>query len=221
MQQSLHPDELLQKLLENTVNEKHKELLRDLHRVCQAQSKTSKDFRLNTIGKICEATGLFKARILYNRASENHRALIAAWAKFSGAIKLENKPLVSESERLLGIPDLALRSYVQTSLVQLGRKTAEVALLKSQLQIQVHQLQRPFAPNESPSVLNLTLTPAEVEALGRAIDGSFLEGEGWVEGATGEIRNQTGRTLYSPGYATAVRKVLKMVGAVGQTRSRR
>jgi Putative phage integrase len=52
------------------------------------------------------------------------------------------------------------------------------------------------------------LTEAERNALHQAITPEFLQSEGWHEGEHGQITNDRGRTVFRPGYVTAMRKVL-------------
>lgn len=222
----MHPDDLLKVLLQSTANAKHKDLLVGLHQICRAQHNTSKDFSRRTVGRICEATGLFKARILYNEASGNHRALIDCWHQFActgKGLTPTTKPDAPVDVLLLKIPDLALRSYVQTALADLKKKTAEVNLLKSQLSIRVvepvaasHLAGQPLALIQQQS----RLTASEVEALEKAISTSFLEQEGWSEGRHGDVRNEQGRVLFGPGFSTGVRKALNVL-SVRQSHAKR
>ncbi|WP_420852641.1 gamma-mobile-trio protein GmtX [Rhodoferax antarcticus] len=50
---------------------------------------------------------------------------------------------------------------------------------------------------------------SESDALNRAILKEFLADQGWAIGQDGEIITPTGRTLFEPGFVTAIRKVLK------------
>jgi hypothetical protein len=52
------------------------------------------------------------------------------------------------------------------------------------------------------------LTRSERDALRKAISPKSLNDEGWREGSHGEILNDTDRTLFDVGFASAIRKVL-------------
>lgn len=52
------------------------------------------------------------------------------------------------------------------------------------------------------------LTDSERQALRKAVSDEFLESKGWREAEHGEIVTDKGRTVFDPGFATAIRKVL-------------
>ena len=52
------------------------------------------------------------------------------------------------------------------------------------------------------------LTGFEKQALLRSISREFLQDRGWEEIELGEIVNEKGRTIFDPGFATAIRKII-------------
>ncbi len=51
------------------------------------------------------------------------------------------------------------------------------------------------------------LTETEKQALGRSISSEFLQAHAWEEIEFGEVVNAKGRTIFDPGFATAIRKI--------------
>lgn len=220
----IHPDEVLEALLAKGPRSNKAATLKSLHEICrnqyqhQSQSASMLNFGLSTIGRICEACGLFKARVLYNAASKDYVALITAWAAFSGtmSVKAPKEPKkLSSHQYLMRIEDPAIRSLMQSTIAERDDLLAKVNLLKSRMQITIDQ--RPLGATiatHSPPVAILEakaqLTESERESLEKAISKEFLDQEEWREGSHGEITNRTGRTLYDVGYVTAIRKILGM-----------
>lgn len=56
--------------------------------------------------------------------------------------------------------------------------------------------------------MSAQLTPAEREALKKAVSPGSLAAQGLREGSHGEIKNEAGRTLFEVGFGRAIRKVL-------------
>lgn len=222
MQQTdVHPNEVLHALLEKGPRSQKAATLKALHEICATQyssrNQAVRDFGLPAIGKICEEKGLFKARVLYNAASEDYVALIKAWAAFSGApsVKSPKKEVALPSGHayLMRIEDPAVRSIMQSVISERDKLKAQLALLKSKSQIIVNQ--RPLGAaiaqeNEAIAVLEVgaKLTDSERGALQKAVSKAFLDDQGWILGADGEISTASGRTLFEPGFCSAIRKIL-------------
>lgn len=218
----IHPDEVLEALLAKGPRSNKAATLKSLHEICrnqyQQQSASMLNFGLSSIGRLCEAQNLFKARVLYNAASKDYVALITAWAAFSGTMSVkapkESKKL-SSHQYLMRIQDPAIRSLMQSIIAERDDLLAKVNLLKSRMQITIDQ--RPLGAtivSHSPPMAvleaKLQLTESERESLEKAISKKFLDQEAWKEGSHGEITNRSGRTLYDVGYSTAIRKILEM-----------
>lgn len=215
-----HPDALLEALLAKGPRSNKAATLKALHEICgrqyASQSESLRDFSLSAIGRLCEAQGLFKARVLYNAASADYVALITAWAAYSGpaSVKAPKQPRVLAShEYLMRIEDPAIRQLMQATIAERDNLRAQVNLLKSQTQIVIDQ--RPLGATlvkeaGSMSVLlpKARLTDSEREALERAISVDRLDRLGCSIGPRGEIKDREGRTLFEVGFADAIRKIL-------------
>jgi hypothetical protein len=215
----IHPDVVLEALIDKGCRSNKLSNLQKLHAICrqqyQDQSESLRDFSLPAIGRLCEKQELFKARVLYNSASADYVALIAAWAAYSGPSSVkapkEAKPLASH-EYLMRIEDPAIRSLMQSAISERDMLRAQVNLLKSQTQIIINN--RPLGATitkESGSIpileVKAQLSDSERAALEKAISKDFLDEEGWSEGTHGEIKKGN-RTLFEVGYASAIRKIL-------------
>lgn len=220
-QTRIHPDEVLSALLDKGPRRQKVANLRALHEICSVQhgvqNQATRDFSLPTIGRLCEEKGIFKARVLYNAASDDYVALIKAWAAFSGTpdIKPPKKVVAPPAGHayLMRIEDPAVRSIMQSVIAERDKLKAQLSLLKSKTQIVVDQ--RPLSATIAPGdagvrVLEIAskLTDSERDALRRAISAEFLADQGWSLGPDGEITTDRKRVIYDPGYESAVRKVL-------------
>lgn len=220
-QTSVHPDVVLQALLEKRPRSHKAANLKSLHTICAKQyairNPALRDFSLASIGRQCEANGIFKARVLYNAISEDYVDLIKAWAAFNGPIvtkaqKKEDK-LPEKYGFLMRIEDPALRGIVQSTLAERDKLRHQINILKSQSHLVIDQ--RPLDVSIAKGATNVAvleipaqLTSSERSALQNAISQEFLNDRDWRLGANGEIFTKNGSVLYDPGYATAIRKML-------------
>ncbi|MGV4686768.1 gamma-mobile-trio protein GmtX [Burkholderia pseudomallei] len=211
-----HPDVVLNKLLAKGARSHRRAKLTAMHEICRRHHESgARDFSLPTIGRLAEANGILKGRVLYNAQSADYRVLVGAWATFVGQPAPQaSKPLASH-EYLMRINDPAIRSIMQAVIVERDKLKAEVNLLKANTQVIVDR--RPVgarvagAPTSPPVVLfdnAEQLTPSEREALHKAISATHLEEQGLREGTHGEIVNDRGRTVFDIGFARAIRKIL-------------
>lgn len=220
-QTNIHPDEVLAALLDKGPRSQKAANLKALHDICATQyaikNLAVRDFSLPAIGRICEEKGVFKARVLYNAASEDYVSLIKAWSAFSGApsIKPPKKEIAPPAGHayLMRIEDPALRSIMQSVIVERDKLKSQLTLLKSTSQIVVNQ--RPLGATIAPGgdgvpilEIGAQLTDSESNALRRALSKEFLADQGWSIRQDGEVVTATGRTLFEPGYVSAIRKVL-------------
>lgn len=214
----VHPDAVLESLLAKGGRSQRLRNLKKLHEVCRRQHDGSRDFSVAAIGRICEAEGVMKGRALYNAASADYRALFAAWAAYAGPAKPKGPAMpkaLASHEYLMRIPDPAVRSIMQATIVERDKLRAQVNLLKSKTVVTIDR--RPLgatiaqvSPGESVPVLmmNAQLTDSERMALTLAISPNFLADQGWREGSHGEIVTDGGRTVFDVGFTRAIRKVL-------------
>ncbi|MGF6408372.1 gamma-mobile-trio protein GmtX [Paraburkholderia sp. MM5482-R1] len=211
-----HPNVVLDALLAKGGRSHRLARLTALHEICRNHHESgSRDFSLPTIGRLVEAAGILKGRVLYNTQSADYRELISAWATYAGPQILQSSKPLASHEYLMRIHDPAIRSIMQTIIGERDKLRAEVNLLKANAQVVVDR--RPIRGRMSAvatvlptttSVHKAELTPSEREALEKAICAGHLEKQGLREGTHGEIVNEHGRTILDIGFARAIRKIL-------------
>lgn len=218
---NVHPNAVLEALLDKGPRRQKAENLKALHDICAEQhnirNPVLRDFGLAAIGRLCEAKGVLRARVLYNAASADYVTLIRAWAEFSGAVPSEvarkSPQPPPQYAYLMRIEDPAVRGIMQSVLVERDKLRQQVNILKSQSNLVIDQ--RPLgaglakgSANSEFIELRAQLTDSERSALRDAISPEFLQDQGWRSGGAGEILAATGRVLFAPGYETAIRKIL-------------
>lgn len=213
---TVHPDVVLGSLLSKLARAQRQRNLKAVHEICRRQHQAgSSDFSTAAIGKLCEAAGVLKGRALYNAQSADYRALIGAWAAYAGPTQPKATEVLVSHEYLLRIEDPAIRSLMQAIVVERNKLKAQLNTLKAHTKVVVDR--RPLgaqlvtAPGATPVAVftvESQLTDSERQALSQAVSPRFLEDRGWRELEHGEIINDKGRTIFDPGYATAIRKVL-------------
>ncbi|MEZ2311639.1 gamma-mobile-trio protein GmtX [Paraburkholderia sp. RCC_158] len=212
-----HPDVVLDALLAKGGRSHRLARLAALHEICRNHHECgSRDFSLPTIGRLVEAAGILKGRVLYNTQSADYRELISAWVTYGGPQILQSSKPLASHEYLMRIHDPAIRSLMQTIIGERDKLRAEVNLLKANTQVVVDR--RPIGGRMSGAATVLPtmtdghnsgqLTPSEREALEKAICAGHLEKQGLREGTHGEIVNEHGRTILDIGFARAIRKIL-------------
>lgn len=213
---TIHPDTVLESLLAKGGRSQRQRNLRAVHEICRHQHQAgAHDFSTAGIGRLCEAEGVLKGRALYNAQSADYRALIEAWAAYAGPAVPKAPRVLASHEYLLRIEDPAIRSLMQAIIVERDKLKAQINTLKANTKVVVDR--RPLgaqvvaAPGTTPLTVLMVesqLTDSERQALRRAVSPEFLHDRGWRELEHGEIVNEKGRTVFDPGYATAIRKVL-------------
>ncbi|MYM26495.1 alpha/beta hydrolase [Duganella sp. FT135W] len=216
-----HPDSVLDALLAKSQRSHKVANLKALHEVCRAehlqQKYVAKDFSIAYIGRLCENKGIFKARTLYNSAASDYVDLIRAWAAYSGpmAVKISAKApkAPSGSEFLMRITDPSIRSIFQATIAERDKLRQQLDIMKANTAITIDL--RPIPENVTNEMTmevlppTLRLTQSERLALEEAISSCFMKDQAWTIGGMGEVSTEKGRTLYSPGYVSAISKVLK------------
>src|ERR1700688_795817 len=82
---SIHPNAVLESLLAKGGRSNRRANLVKMHDLCRRQHEAgSRDFSLPTVRRLPEAEGIRKGRALYNAQSADYKALIEAWAAYSG-----------------------------------------------------------------------------------------------------------------------------------------
>ncbi|XVJ47857.1 gamma-mobile-trio protein GmtX [Pseudomonas sp. UBT] len=212
----IHPNATLEALLTKGGRSNRRANLTKMHELCRKQHETcSREFSLPSIGRLAEAEGIMKGRVLYNAQSADYRMLIESWAAYSGPPTPKPQKTLASHEYLMRIDDPAIRSIMQTIIAERDRLRAQLNVLKANAQVTADR--RPLgakvafgSDSQSVTVLALSaqLTPSEREALKKAVSAEYLEERGLREGSHGEIVNERGRPMFEVGFARAIRKVL-------------
>ncbi|WP_454742045.1 gamma-mobile-trio protein GmtX [Cupriavidus necator] len=211
----IHPDAVLESLLAKGARSNRRANLAKLHELCRQQHETgSRDFSLSVIGRLAEAEGIMKGRVLYNAPSSDYRALIEAWAAYAGPPAPKPPKTLASHEYLMRIEDPAIRSIMQAIIAERDKLKAQLNVLKANAQVTVDRrpLGATVAAPSSKSVAVLAMaaqfTPSERQALRKAVSADYLEERGLREGSHGEIVSERGRIVFEVGFARAIRKVL-------------
>jgi len=203
-----HPDALLTELLEKGGRPLKLRNLRSIHELCRDQHKAgSREISVATIGKLCEQEGFLKARGLYNAGLADYRTLIECWAAFAGPPPPKPVKQLATDDYLYRIDDPAIRALVQVVIAERNKLKAQLNTLKANTTIVVDR--RPAQAINTKGAIP-SFTDSERKALAKALSAGFLESQGWREVNFGEIVNERGRTVFDPGFATALRKSLGM-----------
>ncbi|MCO7594681.1 MULTISPECIES: gamma-mobile-trio protein GmtX [Pseudomonas] len=212
----IHPNAVLDSLLAKGGRSNRRAGLANLHEVCRRQHETgSRDFSLPAIGRLAEAEGIMKGRVLYNAQSADYRTLIEAWSAYSGPPAPKPPKTLASHEYLMRIEDPAIRSIMQATIAERDKLRAQLNVLKANSQVTVDR--RPLATTiiATPEVqpvpvlaIPARLTQSEREAFRKAISPNYLEERGLREGSHGEIVNERGRIIFEVGFTRAIRKVL-------------
>jgi hypothetical protein len=206
-----HPDRLLEEFLSKNPRPQKVKNLQAIHELCKRQHKIgSRDFSLATIGKLCEKQGILKARGLYNGPLADYRTLIEAWAAYSGPVLSKPEREVGAEEYLSRIEDPAVRILVQSVFAERNKLRGQLNTLKAATKIVVDRRHTQIGDSNSSNLKENGLTPSERIALERAVSDEFYNEHGWEEVELGEIVNSRGRTIFDPGFATGLRKLLSV-----------
>lgn len=217
-----HPDVVLEALLSKKNRADKNERLNKLHDLCKTEyskySQGARDLSLAHMSRLAESHGLFKARAIYNKQSEDYVALINAWATYGGAKK--SAPPTKESHSkgkydamIERIADPAVKSFMRIKLAERDRLEAEVNLLKSQSKLTIDM--RPVGANESHGRNNpedeskVKLTDSERHALEHLVSNQTMVRHKWMIGEAGEVLDSNGRFVFQPGLVWAIHKILE------------
>lgn len=204
-----HPDNVLEELLGKNPRPQKVKNLNAINELCARKHKTgSRDFSISTIGKLCEQQGILKARGLYNAPLADYRKLIEAWAIYAGPVLAKPEKEVAAEEYLNRIDDPAIRILVQSVIAERNKLRGQLNTLKAATKIVVDRRPPQIGDSGSSNLKENGLTPSERMALERAVSAEFYNEHGWQEVEFGEIVNSRGRTIFDPGFATGLRKLL-------------
>lgn len=218
---SVHPEQVLEGLLSRGHRPQVQRTLRAIHEICKEQNERgTKDFSLATIGREAEKRSICKAKILYNATSAIYRELITGWASYAGPPAPPPPKELASVKWLMMIENPALRSLIQSVVVERDKLKAQLNSLKAREKAVIdrrpHHRSMTTTSDGAMALVEVgaQLSDSEREALEAAISPEFLDEQGWCEGERGEIKtipqgkSAKGRLVYRPGYADAIRRFL-------------
>lgn len=215
MKVTIEPNDLFAQLSENASTRK-KRSLEIIHKICKEQyERGSKDFSIPTIGRLSIEEKGPSIQTIRNKEGRDYRALMQCWADHTNGStkKISTKQENTTSDEILaGITDPTIRALVGVTLAENRKLKSENSLLKQQtkLTIDMRPAVRPLLNvNENTETLSQinNLLPSEITALQNAISDEFLKEWGYTTDEQGRIKYK-GRTMYKPGYVTAIKKIL-------------
>ncbi|MBR7897313.1 alpha/beta hydrolase [Burkholderia multivorans] len=221
----IHPDSVVEAILATSRHPTKRRNLELIHQVCVERHRLgSRDFSLKAIGEAVEARGGLKVKALWNPQSADYRKLIEAWQAFAGGPpRLRELEKVNPADALTRtIPDPATRIIVEKLIRDRNALRAEVNILKSQTTLTIDR--RPLPATKSSQTTTdggitvevpsgPTLNKLEREALEHAVSKELWDNEGWSEEKHGRVVRAAGpnglsRTIFKPGFLTAIRRIL-------------
>lgn len=189
----IHPDAVLESLLGKGGRSNRRANLARMHELCRKQHETgSRDFSLAAIGRLAEADGILKGRVLYNAQSADYKTLVEAWATYSGPPAPKPPKTLASHEYLMRVNDPAIRSIMQTIIAERDKLKAQLNILNANTHVTVDRrplgatiAAAPGAQSVTVLVPSAQLTPSEHEALQKAVSVDYLEERGLHEGSHG------------------------------------
>jgi hypothetical protein len=189
--------------------------LRLIHTICEEQlDRGSKDYSVATIGRLSAERGGPAAGAIRNKTGEAYRAVIKAFADSVGdkTCKTADDATSIPADLILhGVTDPVLRARIGLLLADL--KSARAQLLAARHlanQNAVLDLECELSEGRvNCAAAASRLSPLEILALENAISKATLTHWGWRVDAAGRIVTDTGQTVFSAGFVTAIGKVLE------------
>ncbi|QPF72249.1 alpha/beta hydrolase [Roseateles sp. DAIF2] len=207
MSEQQTPEHVLEELLEKKPRPQKCRSLIALNALCERNFESGgRDFSIALIGKLCEQQGVLKSRGLYNESAADHRRVIDAWAARAGPVPTKKPEALATDAYIDRIDDPAIRFLVHRVIAERNKLKAQLNTLKSATKIVVDR--RVGEGDQLPFSGKVALTNSERDALRKVISPAFLSSNGWAEIEFGEIVNDRGRTIFDPGFATGLRKLL-------------
>jgi hypothetical protein len=207
------PKALLEALCANADPRKMRSL-RLIYAICEEQrDRGSKDYSVATIGRLSAERGGPATGAIRNKTGESYRAIVKAFADSMGGKSrktIDNKSAPTDLI-LDGVTDPVLR-------VRIGLLIAELKSTRAQLLAARHlanrdavlDLAHAFSDERPHSAAAPShLSPLEVRALESVISKATLTHWGWCLDTSGRIVTDTGQTVFSAGFVTAISKVLQ------------
>ncbi|WP_338352872.1 gamma-mobile-trio protein GmtX [Thalassolituus oleivorans] len=194
-----------------------------LYELCLEESRRSRpDFRLSSIGKLCETQGICSEKSLYNPASIAYRNLVSLFkAHFHFDVKAgkktnpSNQQIIDEELNAISPAVAALIRARLSELISLKRK---YQLLSSQPVEMVLIEQSTSAYDTVPTVSSeyipsrFDLKNAHYDALKYLFSNDFNEymiDQGWLKNTTtGRVTDANGTTIFKPLFFDALERII-------------
>lgn len=221
----IHPDVVFNAMLTTASHPTKIRNLTLVHQVCRERHELgSQDFSLKAVSAVVAERGGPKVKAMWNATSVDYRKVIETWEAFAGGGKTlrEAQHVRPEDALTRSIADPVTRIVVEKLIRERNALKSEVNILKGQATVVVDR--RPAGPPASHATTQRTQSAVEVitgpslnqierEALEHAMSPALWESEGWTEEKHGRVVKQVAgstrsRTIFKPGFVTAVRKVL-------------
>lgn len=181
--------------------------------VCeQLSAQNVQRISIAKVGKISNAHGGPGEQAIRNKGGGDYRALIRAWDEFHRASRSRPSNVLRDSaddvESVANrIDDPALRSLVSSLLAENRRLKGEVALLKKtkilRFQI-VEDASEVISEEHSP-----LLSEVELASIKDAVSERTRIANDWTFERSGRIRNASGRTVFKPGFVSALKTIIE------------
>lgn len=188
--------------------------------LCEEQhERGSKDFSVATIGRLSAQRGGPTAAAIRNKTGEPYRALMKTYADSVGgrSRKVAAGPHRDEVDVVLeGITDPVVRTRVNLLLAELRSLRAQLlgvrhlANQNATIVIGGSTSTAVTSGSESLEAGGLHLTALEQRALQSAISERTLAHWGWAMDKSGRITSESGQVVFGAGFASAVKKALKL-----------
>ena len=215
----IHPDLILQGLLDKNPRSDKVKKLKQLHELCRheyARSPATRDLSVSNMARSAENDGILKAKSLYNAQSADYCALIQAWAAYGGPVsvpvKVKKDKLRDKYDWVQKIEDPAARTLTLMALAERDKLKTALDMLKSvtTLQIDMRPMGATLEKGAQVAVIEAgaRLTDSQRKALEAAISPGFMRQMDWTMGEDGEVCKKNGVFMYDPGYVTAIQQVL-------------
>lgn len=209
-----HPDEIVARLKAGAKSQRTVKSLDLIHRVCREQlERGSTDFSYSMIGQLSESAGGPKAQPIRNKSGAVYRTLIDAWACLSdkSTSRSEKQKLGRlEDDVLSMINDSVARVLVQSYISENRKLKNENQVLKrvAKDNVVIDLYERKNVFTDESAVQPALLLDQELAALRDALSSETMHRHGWVTNAeTGAVTKGL-FTVFKPGFATAIKKIL-------------
>jgi hypothetical protein len=188
--------------------------LRLIYAICEEQwDRGSKDYSVATIGRLSAERGGPAAGAIRNKTGEAYRAVIKAFAESVGGKSRKTVDAKSTPADLIlhGVTDPVLRARIGLLLAELKSTRAQLLAARHLAnENAVLDLARELSEERPNSAATASrLSPLEMRALESAISEATLTHWGWCVDASGRIVTDTGQTVFTAGFVTAISKVLQ------------